>query len=171
MEAAEVHPIRGSEEVGDAVDELREGLLASVREADKDETLDLAVPGRKGLLWVRYERVALEASEALTRKIIRSQGGGLHEAFMDLMIAACREVLVKTKDGLAPVSEALPEAGEPPVTFSAELALALKPGVEVSSAREALLVVFPTPQSAMSHGQRLQQWLDFSAETDAEDFS
>lgn len=105
-----------------------------------DRHLDVEVPGYEGRLVLRFGPVpwsAIARTQTLASRDDR-EGRGLLAANMDVLIAACREVLFRDEDGsLATIDP----SGEPR-RIDPELATVL--GIDSTSARDTLRWLFPS---------------------------
>lgn len=116
--------------------------LRAMREvALADRTLDLPVPGYHGELVARFGPLP----EVDWRRFVKQANTDTSEtvdAERDLLIKACREILVRHDDGtLGPIGS----PDEPPVRFDERLGPLL--GYEATTAREALLGLVGAPQA------------------------
>jgi len=119
-----------------------------------DRHLDLEVPGYEGRLVMRFGPVpwsAIAKTQALANREDRD-GRALATANMDVLIAACREVLFRDEAGdLIPVD---PD-GEPR-RLDPELATLL--GLEATSARDTLRWIFPSDVAIAVAAGELLTW-------------
>jgi hypothetical protein len=154
---------------------LRERLLQKHRaNTATDQHKELTIPGHEGLLVARYHRnVEWEVIEEAATAIASGRGSGvLLNSMLDLIIAACEEILVRRGNGdLVPVSMVFPELGEGSTRYTRELAAAFNPGKDYSEAdaRACVLALFPSALAVPTHGKELQGWLEFAE--DQEGFS
>lgn len=155
---------------------LREQLLAQ-HQSNKDQKFkEIDIPGQHGLLVARYHRVEWEISEQAAQTIGGGESGAVLNAMLDLMIAACDEILVRRESGdLIPVAAVFPELGDGPTRYTAQLAGLFNKGMEFEEgeqfARANVLALFPSEQSVAPHAQQLQRWLDFNEPGQSERFS
>lgn len=153
-------------------EELRELLVAQHEENAEETTTEIDLPGHHGLLVVRYHRVPWGVTEQASKIIRRGKPGAVLNAMLDLMIAACEEVLARRKSGeLVPISAVFPELGSGPVRYTRELAAAFNPKADFTEAkaRACVLAMFPTEQSIAPHATELQRWLEFNEDEAEED--
>lgn len=112
-------------------------------ELRKERTLDLRVPGWSGMLIARYSPVRAADLRKLSTRITKLSQQDTPEsdlaAAADLIITACREILVEVDGEVRPLAD---EAGyDSPVRFDKRLAEVL--GFEAESAREVVYGCFP----------------------------
>lgn len=148
-------------------------LLASLRakrEAIASERhLDLDIPGYDGQLVARYGPVAWEVIDKIAERVNRSNSprADVHGA-ADLLIAACREILIRQNDELISLNHAIADFGDEPVTYSHRLDEVL--GINAGSSREVVIQAFNNDLALVPHQATLLRWLQESDQEVDEDF-
>lgn len=168
MSQEEGGPTPAVETPADPTDELRDLVLAEQAELEEDTHKVLPVPGRPSLR-VRYHReISFKLIEKAQKSLARGKSGML-DVLLDLMIAACDELLVERKNGdLVPLSHVFPELGEGPARFTPAVAAVFKKP-EAESARESVLAVFRSEPSILPHARQLDAWLSYSETPEVDD--
>jgi hypothetical protein len=151
---------------------LRELVLEQYAADDQPDYKEMPIPGRSPLV-ARYHREVEWDVQERARKAIQSGKGDLLDALIDLMIAACEEILVRRASGeLVPLSTVFPELGDASARYTPQVAKLFKPEMEIDTARAAVMQIFPNAQAIAPHAGRLDAWISYAEETaEAEDFS
>lgn len=165
LEASSQLESNGKVEHPNLLDELRERRA----EIGSDRTMDLEVPGYDGLLVVRYRRLEWDEISKIATKTEKSKNPRrilLHQ--VDVLIAACEQVLIVHEGSLKPINEAFPELGDEPVRYDVPLANAL--GFQAGSAREVVLGLFKLELAVVGHHTDLLEFFGTSSAEADRDF-
>lgn len=142
--------------------DTRESALERIRRR-RDELAgerhhDAELPGYGGAVVLRFGAIAWEQIQEIGARAQKDKGERrLLNAQADLLITACREVLVRVGDDLAPIDE------PGPVRFDQQLASALGLEPQERTARAVLFEAFAlanAPDVAIAAmSAELQQWM------------
>jgi hypothetical protein len=116
----------------------------------------MEVPGFNGDLIAEYRALTWQELQDVgkrVRKEFTTEGDRILYGAVDMLIAACTQILINVNGKMKPLSEE-----ELPIRFDGELAEAL--GFKASTAREALQGAFNNDLAIVSTAMSLTQWME-----------
>jgi hypothetical protein len=161
----------GKGEVSSLIDQI-----ADLREeAKKDHHLDLAIPGTKEMLWVRFRPFSSAKTERRTTEYQKAQQRGGPIVLMssiDLIVDACEQLMLLKPEFEGEIGEdgknLIPVDNEIPVGFDERCAELFIKDEEVRStilrskhqSREVVMAMFPTEQAIIATNVTVSRWMN-----------
>lgn len=126
------------------VDRIRE------RHESRNQTLDLPIPEWGGDVVVRYGRLAPKALQAAAKR------KGARASNAELLVAACREVLIRDDESgeLVPAREADGQPG--PIRFDGRLADLF--AIQADTQRDVVIRMYADDIAVGAHAKRVFDW-------------
>jgi hypothetical protein len=163
----------GSSTVNKTAAALFDQIGAHIEESKRDQHLDLAIPGTQDLLWARYRPFPVAKTEAKSEAMRRAVEKGrpiMLQAACDTLVDACEQIFVlppqfdgdigEEGENLVPIDDTIPVKFEKRL---ADIFIGKKnPDLvrHIRTAREVVLLMFPTEQSVISQNVEVSTWMN-----------